>query len=142
MFKEFFKKYNKILITGGAGFIGGNLISKLLRETDCKIFNVDKMGYASDETNLNNFINKNNKDNYHLLQTDLINSKEVDEVLKMVKPDLVMHLAAESHVDRSIEGPKVFLESNIMGTFNLLQSSLNYYNSEFISNKEIFFFII
>ena len=140
MFKEFQKKYNKVLITGGAGFIGGNLISKILKETDCTIFNIDKMGYASDETNLNNYINENNKDNYHLMQIDLINAKEIDEALKMVKPDLVMHLAAESHVDRSIEGPKVFLESNIMGTFNLLQSALNYYNSTLISNKESFLF--
>ena len=140
MFKEFSQKYNKILITGGAGFIGGNLISKLLQETECKIFNIDKMGYASDESNLKNFINENNKDNYHLMQIDLINAKEIDEALKSVKPDLVMHLAAESHVDRSIEGPKVFLESNIIGTFNLLQSSLDYYDSSFITNKDNFLF--
>ncbi len=140
MFKEFSKKYNKILITGGSGFIGGNLISKLLKETDCKIFNIDKMGYASDETNINTFLSKNAKDNYHLMQIDLIKAKEIDEALKMVKPDLVMHLAAESHVDRSIQGPKVFLESNIIGTFNILQSSLSYYNSKLISNKENFLF--
>ena len=140
MFKEFSQKYNKILITGGAGFIGGNLISKLLQETECKIFNIDKMGYASDETNLKKFIKVNNKDNYHLMQIDLINAKEIDEALKSVKPDLVMHLAAESHVDRSIEGPKVFLESNIIGTFNLLQSSLDYYDSSFITNKDNFLF--
>ena len=140
MFKDFSKKYNKILITGGSGFIGGHLISKLLKETDCKIFNIDKMGYASDETNLKNFIKENNKDNYHLMQIDLKKADEIDEALKNVKPDLVMHLAAESHVDRSIKGPKVFVESNIIGTFNLLQSSLDYYNSTLISNKEIFLF--
>ena len=140
MFKEFSKKFNKILITGGAGFIGGNLISKLLKETDCKIFNIDKMGYASDEANLNNFIKDDNKDNYHLMQIDLKNADEIDETLRIVKPDLVMHLAAETHVDRSIKGPKVFLESNIMGTFNLLESSLEYYNSALISNKENFLF--
>ena len=140
MFKDFSKKYNNILITGGAGFIGGHLISKLLKETDCKIFNIDKMGYASDETNIKNFIKDINKDNYNLIQIDIINAAEINEALKLVKPDLVMHLAAESHVDRSIEGPKVFLESNIMGTFNLLQSSLEYYNSSLISNKENFLF--
>ena len=140
MFKDFSSKYHRILITGGAGFIGSNLISKLLKNTDCVIFNIDKMGYASDDTNINNSIKEDNKENYKLLKIDLVNAKEVDEAFKFIKPDLVMHLAAESHVDRSIEGPKVFLESNIMGTFNLLQSSLKYFNSTLITNKEHFRF--
>jgi len=140
MYSELFKKFKRILITGGSGFIGGNLIYKLLKTTSCEIFNIDKMGYASDETLIRRFIGSGNENRYTLKQIDLTNANALDKAIKEIKPNLVMHLAAESHVDRSIDGPKIFMESNIIGTFNLLQSSLNYYKTLSSSEKEDFLF--
>jgi len=134
------EKYRKILITGGCGFIGGNLIAKLLKKTNCEIYNIDKMGYASDETIIQKTINEKNKHRYTLFKIDITDSGLIDSAIKQIKPNLVMHLAAESHVDRSIEGPQIFIESNIIGTFNLLQSCLKYYKSELLINKENFLF--
>ena len=134
------EKYKRIVITGGSGFIGGNLISKLLKNTNCEIFNIDKMGYASDETLIKKSLNEKNSHRYKLLKIDLFDSKLIDEAIKKIKPYLVMHLAAESHVDRSIDGPKIFIESNIIGTFNLLQSCLSYFNSEVLVKKDNFRF--
>ena len=134
------EKYKRIIVTGGCGFIGGHLVSKLLKNTKCEIFNIDKMGYASDETIIQKSINKENNHRYKLLEIDLTNSKLIDDAINNIKPNLVMHLAAESHVDRSIDGPKIFIESNIIGTFNLLQSCLSYYKSEIDINKNNFRF--
>ena len=116
----------KILVTGGCGFIGSNLLSKLLSNKDFSIFNIDKLGYAS-----NSIFNKNliKKSNYHFYKLDLIKDEELDIVFKKIKPDLVMHLAAESHVDRSISSSRIFIESNIIGTYNLLESTRKYYES-------------
>ena len=139
MYRELFKQYKRIVVTGGSGFIGGNLISKILKETDCKIFNIDKMGYASDQTIILNSLNQGNEDNYHLLKIDLTNESDINKAINEIKPHLVMHLAAESHVDRSIDGPKIFIESNIIGTFNLLQSCLKFYNSKH-AVKDVFRF--
>ena len=129
MYSKIFKNFNRVLVTGGSGFIGSNLISKLLRITECEIYNVDKMGYASDETLIKKSIGKENKNRYKLINIDLANEKDINVAIHEIKPNLVMHLAAESHVDRSIDGPKAFIESNILGTFNLLQSCLSYYRS-------------
>ena len=122
----------KILVTGGCGFIGINLLNKLLSNNDFSIFNIDKLGYAS-----NSLFNKklSNKTNYHFYQLDLIKDKELDIIFEKIKPDLVMHLAAESHVDRSISSPRIFIESNIIGTYNLLESSRRYYESLNIEKK-------
>ena len=98
------------------------------------------MGYASDETIIQETINEKNKHRYTLFKIDITDSGLIDSAIKQIKPNLVMHLAAESHVDRSIDGPKVFIESNIVGTFNLLQSSLKYYKSELLTNKDNFRF--
>ena len=116
----------KILVTGGCGFIGSNLLCKLLSNKEFSIFNIDKLGYAS-----NSIFNKKlfNKSNYHFYQLDLIRDEELDIVFKKIKPDLVMHLAAESHVDRSISSSRIFIESNIIGTYNLLESTRKYYES-------------
>lgn len=129
MYSKIFKNFNRVIVTGGSGFIGSNLISRLLKNTDCEIYNIDKMGYASDETLIKNSICRENKNRYKLINIDLVNEKDINVVVNEIKPDLVMHLAAESHVDRSIDGPKDFIESNIVGTFNLLQSCLSYYKS-------------
>ena len=134
------EKYKKILITGGSGFIGGNLIAKILKKTNCEIFNIDKMSYASDDTIINKSINEKNNHRYNLFKIDLNDAKSINDAVKEIQPNLVMHLAAESHVDRSIDNPKVFIESNIIGTFNLLQSCLSYYKSELLINKDDFRF--
>ena len=103
-----FPEKTKILITGGGGFIGGAVIRKLLKDSDCIIFNLDKMGYASDLTSIDNVLKnlKIEKNTRHkLLEVDLSNYSQTLSAVRYSNPDLIMHLAAESHVDRSIEGP-------------------------------------
>ena len=115
----------RVLVTGGAGFIGGAVVRRLLRESDAIVFNLDKMGYASDLTSIEEVLTRlgDGAEQRHVLQkVDLIDAKAVREAVQMADPDLVMHLAAESHVDRSIAGPGVFIESNVIGTYNLLQA--------------------
>ncbi len=112
----------RVLVTGGAGFIGGALIRRLLSQTSVTVFNLDKIGYASDLRGINTFLKKNNiKNRYYLFKEDLYNKEKLDELILTIDPDLVFHLAAESHVDKSIQGPEIFLRSNILGTFNLLE---------------------
>jgi len=106
----------RVLVTGGAGFIGGAVVRKLLSGSDVQIFNLDKCGYASDLTSIGN------NPRHQLLRVDLVNAEATAAAVQQADPDLVMHLAAESHVDRSIDGPGAFIESNVLGTFNLLQA--------------------
>ena len=115
----------RILVTGGAGFIGGAVVRRLLRESDVIVLNLDKMGYASDLTSIEEeltTLGSDQADRHQLLKVDLANADAVRDAVQMADPDLVMHLAAESHVDRSIAGPGVFIESNVTGTYNLLQA--------------------
>jgi len=120
-----------ILITGGSGFIGSTLVQRLLKETNCKIYNLDKLSYASYfRENNNNF----NSKRYELLKVDLANEEDTKNAVKISNPDLVFHLAAESHVDNSICSPKVFLESNIIGTYNLLEALRSYW--ELLTEKK------
>ena len=133
----------KILVTGGAGFIGGSLIRKLLTETTASVFNIDKLTYASDQTSINitlKALGDSASNRYTFFKVDLFDEKSIKEVVNKISPDIVMHLAAESHVDRSIQGPKVFIESNILGTFNLLNASLDLYRSLPNKRKETFIF--
>ena len=120
----------RILVTGGAGFIGGAVVRRLLRESDATVFNLDKMGYASDLTSieevlaaLGDAVNQRHR----LLRVDLKDAQAVEAAIQEADPDLVMHLAAESHVDRSISGPGEFISSNVTGTFNLLQAVRSHY---------------
>ena len=106
----------RVLVTGGAGFIGGAVVRRLLKDTAAQIFNLDKLGYASDLTSIGQH------PKHTFLQVDLADASATAEAVRQSDPDLVMHLAAESHVDRSIDGPSAFIESNVSGTFNLLQA--------------------
>ena len=128
----------RVLITGGAGFIGGCLIRRLLNSTNATIFNLDKISYASDLTG----INKSNNINKHfLLKVDLINLKDTKSAVLEANPDLIFHLAAESHVDRSIENSYPFIQSNIIGTYNILESAREYWENLNTSRKEKFRFL-
>lgn len=114
----------KILITGGAGFIGANLIRQLIAETEHEIINFDKLTYAG---NLSSLSSVADSPKYSFEKIDLCDADLVSEALHRTCPDAVVHLAAESHVDRSIDGPGAFIQSNIVGTYNLLQASLAYW---------------
>ena len=100
-----------ILITGGAGFIGTNLIIKLLKNTNYNIYNLDYLGFGSNYESLKLLDKK--YPNYFHLNVDLYNKKFVEEAIEVSKPQIIIHLAAESHVDRSINNPRVFIEKNI-----------------------------
>jgi dTDP-glucose 4,6-dehydratase len=107
----------RILVTGGAGFIGGAVVRRLLAESDAQVFNLDKMGYASDLTSIEALPQAAGQ--HTLLRVDLTDAAATAEAVRKADPDLVLHLAAESHVDRSIEGPAAFIDSNVSGTFLL-----------------------
>ncbi len=133
----------KILVTGGCGFIGGAVIRKLLKSTDAEIFNIDKVGKVSDLTSLDKVIKKlgqSKESKYYFIQLDLADETLTEKVIFDIEPDLIIHLAAESHVDRSIDGPDLFIKSNIIGTFNLLQSALKYWQKLPSNKKESFRF--
>ena len=121
---DFPDKINNILVTGGSGFIGSALIRKLLKETNFKVYNLDKLGYAS-VTKESMQYEKSSQ--YQILNIDLFNEVDTKKAIEISNPDLVFHLAAESHVDKSIFGPKKFLESNVIGTYNLLQELLKHW---------------
>jgi dTDP-glucose 4,6-dehydratase len=115
----------KILVTGGYGFIGTHLLIKLLEETDYKLYNVDSETYAADKNNIKKYL-KNNKQyrrRIKFFKKDISNKKQIQKVFEKVKPELVINVAAESHVDNSITGPAPFINTNIIGTFNLLELS-------------------
>lgn len=116
----------KILITGGAGFIGSAVIRELLSHTGHSIINVDKLTYASNLTSLESVAHSNR---YQFEQVDICNQPEVARLFSQYEPDAIMHLAAESHVDRSIEGPAVFIQTNIIGTYNLLEAARHYWQA-------------
>ena len=110
----------RILVTGGAGFIGGAVVRRLLSESEALVFNLDKCGYASDLTSIEALPQAEAR--HQLLKVDLTDAAATAAAVQQADPDLVLHLAAESHVDRSIEGPGAFIESNVSGTFQLLQA--------------------
>ena len=116
----------KFLVTGGAGFIGSALVRYLVDEKGYNVCNIDKLTYAG---NLSSLSKLKNTQLYEFLEFDICDEAKVSEAFENFQPDYVMHLAAESHVDNSIANPKVFLETNVMGTYNMLISALDYYKS-------------
>lgn len=115
-----------ILVTGGAGFIGSAVVRHIINNTSDSVVNLDKLTYAG---NLENLTEVSNSERYTFEQVDICNRNELDRVFAQYKPDAVMHLAAESHVDRSIDGPADFIETNIVGTYTLLEAARNYWNT-------------
>ena len=113
----------RLLITGGAGFIGSNLV-RLMLSRGHQILNADKLTYAG---NLQSLKDVERHPAYQFVRVDITDAKAIDQVIASYQPDAIMHLAAESHVDRSIDGPCQFIETNVLGTFNLLQSALGYW---------------
>ena len=114
----------KILVTGGLGFIGSNL-TRMLLDKNYYVINIDKVSYASNFYNLRDI--SNNK-NYKFIKTDIANKKKIKKILNYFKPICIFNLAAETHVDRSIDSPKNFIDTNIIGTFNLLECFREYNN--------------
>ncbi len=127
----------RILITGGAGFIGSCVIRHCLRHTAHQIVNLDKLTYASDLRSLNEVLPS---DRYVFEQADIADRARLDQIFAQHQPDAVMHLAAESHVDRSIDGPAAFIQTNIVGTYTLLEAARAYYNGLFPDRKARFRF--
>ncbi len=127
----------KILITGGAGFIGSALVRHIIRHTTDSVINVDKLTYAG---NLESLAECSASPRYAFEQVDICNRAALQQVFIEHQPDAVMHLAAESHVDRSIDGPAAFIETNILGTYTLLEAARTYWNGLEGSKKSAFRF--
>lgn len=114
----------KIIVTGGAGFIGSAVVRHLINDTEHTVLNLDKLTYAGCLASLRDI---EASERYQFVQADICNFEKSQSIINEFQPDIIMHLAAESHVDRSIDGPKEFIETNILGTYNLLEISRAYY---------------
>ncbi|MGL5101086.1 MAG: dTDP-glucose 4,6-dehydratase [Plesiomonas sp.] len=126
-----------ILVTGGAGFIGSAVVRHIIQDTDYQVVNLDKLTYAG---NLESLALVADNPRYTFEQVDICQRSELDRVFATYQPDVVMHLAAESHVDRSIDGPAAFIETNIIGTYNMLEAARSYWNTLEPANKAAFRF--
>ena len=127
----------KFLITGGAGFIGSAVIRHIIENTDHSILNIDKLTYAG---NLNSLSSIENDKRYEFEKVDICDANEINRVFNKWQPEIVMHLAAESHVDRSIDGPAEFIQTNIIGTYVLLEEARHYWSKLNIDKKDHFRF--
>ncbi|WP_407326296.1 dTDP-glucose 4,6-dehydratase [Vibrio diabolicus] len=127
----------KILVTGGAGFIGSAVVRHIIRDTQDTVINLDKLTYAG---NLESLVDVSDSERYYFEQVDICDRAELDRVFSEHQPDMVMHLAAESHVDRSIDGPAAFIETNVMGTYHLLEAARQYWSGLEDARKSTFRF--
>ena len=117
----------KLLVTGGAGFIGSALVRHLIMNTNYHVVNVDKLTYAG---NLDSLSEVSESSRYTFFRHDICDRMAIDEIIENERPDGIIHLAAESHVDRSIDGPDTFIQTNLVGTFNLLESARKYFDKK------------
>jgi dTDP-glucose 4,6-dehydratase len=127
----------RILVTGGAGFIGSAVIRHIIENTHHHVLNVDKLTYAG---NLESLQSIEKSERYQFFQTDICDQVELEKIFENFQPNVVMHLAAESHVDRSIDGPATFIQTNIVGTYSLLEAARKYWLSLTAEVKESFRF--
>lgn len=125
----------RIAITGGAGFIGSALIRHLINETDCHVLNIDLLTYAG---NLNSLPGVDGNERYSFRQLDICDTPAVRKAFEEFQPDAVMHLAAESHVDRSIDSPAGFIKTNVLGTGSMLEAALDYWKSSGAPSEFVF----
>lgn len=115
-----------ILVTGGAGFIGSAVVRELINHSEHTVINLDKLTYAG---NLDSLSSVEDNPRYQFIRADITEAEKMDRILAVTQPDIVMHLAAESHVDRSIDGPADFIQTNIVGTYALLEAARKYWSS-------------
>lgn len=127
----------KILVTGGAGFIGSAVVRHIINHTDDTVINVDKLTYAGNLASLESVAGS---PRYYFEQVDICHRAEIERIFAQYQPDAVMHLAAESHVDRSIDGPAAFIETNIIGTYTLLEAARHYWRGLSAEKKATFRF--
>lgn len=127
-----------ILVTGGAGFIGSNFVLDWLAQSDEAVINLDKLTYAGNAANLASLARDSR---HHLVQGDICNREQVRALLQQHRPRAVVHFAAESHVDRSIDGPGEFIQTNVVGTFSLLEEARGYWNTLEGNAKQDFRFL-
>lgn len=129
---------NKILVTGGAGFIGSNFIHLVLQDPDARVLNLDKLTYAG---NLDSLTAVADHPGYRFIQADICDAGQIEQIINEFQPAAIVHFAAESHVDRSIDGPAAFIQTNIIGTFNLLEAARKYWRELPDGDKAAFRFL-